>query len=103
MFKVILLPVDIGQTEAAKTAIAAASQLMQSDTKLVLLNVVDEVPAYIATQIPKSVSDQVNEDAKAALDKLVSGTNCQEPPRRLSATDIPRAQSSRSARKSEPT
>lgn len=73
MFKVILLPVDIGQTEAAKTAIAAASQLMQSDTKLVLLNVVDEVPAYIATQIPKSVSDQVNEDAKAALDKLVSG------------------------------
>lgn len=73
MFKVILLPVDISQKEAAKTAIAAASQLMRSgDTKLVLLNVVDEVPAYIATQIPKSVSDKVNEDAKAVLDELVS-------------------------------
>jgi len=76
MFKKVLVPVDVGQTEAAAAALSAARELCERDgTEVTLLNVIESVPAYVSSQIPEHIHQQVVTDANAALEKMVTDNN----------------------------
>lgn len=76
MFKVILIPIDVTQMEAAAMSLAAARELVdRHDTKTILLSVLHEIPAYVAAQIPRSVHEQALSNANASLTKLVEEHN----------------------------
>lgn len=76
MFKTVLVPVDVGQTEAAATALSAARELCEREgTQVTLLNVIESVPAYVSSQIPDHVHQQIIVDANAALKKMVEDNN----------------------------
>lgn len=76
MFKVILIPIDVTQMEAAATSLATARELVgRHDAKIILLNVLHEVPAYVAAQIPLGVHEQALSNAEASLTKLVEEHN----------------------------
>ncbi len=76
MFKVILVPIDVTQMEAAAISLAAVRELAgRHDTKIILLNVLHEIPTYVAAQIPRSVHEQAFSNAKSSLAKLVEENN----------------------------
>lgn len=76
MYKIVLAPVDIGQMEAAATALTAVRDFAEREgTEIILLNVIESVPAYVAGQIPAGIHEKVVADAKAALQKMAEDHN----------------------------
>lgn len=68
MFKTILVPVDISQLDAAIQALSLAKDVAKArGGKIVLLNVVEEVPNYIAAEIPAEVLANSIERAEIEL------------------------------------
>jgi len=75
MFEVILTPIDVNQIDATEASLAIARDLAERhNAKIVLLNVVYEMPVYVAAQLPRSVQEQALSDAKSTLTKM-SGDN----------------------------
>ncbi len=71
MFEVILTPIDVNQMDAAEASLAIARDLAERhNAKIVLLNVVYEMPVYVAAQLPRSVQEQALSDAKSTLTKM---------------------------------
>jgi nucleotide-binding universal stress UspA family protein len=68
MFKTILVPVDVSQLDAAISALSLAKDLAGArGGKIVLLNVVEEVPNYVAAEIPAEVLSGSVERAETEL------------------------------------
>ncbi|HSM42439.1 MAG TPA: universal stress protein [Afifellaceae bacterium] len=68
MFKTILVPVDISQLDAAIQALSLAKDVAKArGGKIVLLNVVEEVPNYIAAEIPAEILSNSIERAEIEL------------------------------------
>lgn len=56
MSKSILIPVDLSQKDAASAALSFARQTLQlEDSKLILLNVIEQIPTYVAAELPREV------------------------------------------------
>jgi nucleotide-binding universal stress UspA family protein len=71
MFETILVPIDVGQIEAGGIALELARDLAKiRGGKLVLLNVVERVPGYVAAQLPAGLYDKAKSDAAATLTDL---------------------------------
>lgn len=72
MAKVILVPVDVAQDDAAASALTVAKDLARDDgDRLVLLNVVD-LPAYVAGQIPEEAQKQFVASAEEMLTRIAA-------------------------------
>ena len=72
MFKLVLVPIDVGQMDAAAKALAMARKLTEKqDSKLILLNVVEELPSYIASQIPINIHTEAVSHARNTLTQMV--------------------------------
>lgn len=71
MYKSILLPIDLSEMERGKMIIDVAQKLATKDTKIRLLNVVIDIPAYVAAEVPKEVIKTATRTAKETLDALV--------------------------------
>ncbi|HMB48747.1 MAG TPA: universal stress protein [Afifellaceae bacterium] len=68
MFKTILVPVDISQLESAVHALSLAKDMAKArGGKIVLLNVIEEVPNYIAAEIPAAVFTNSAEHTETEL------------------------------------
>ncbi len=71
MFKKILVPVDLAHAEKSGALIDEAKRLADQDnSELTLLNVVPDIPAYVAAQIPSGVHQTVISDCQTQLDQL---------------------------------
>ena len=68
MFKTILLPVDVSQLDAAIAALSLAKDVAKArGGKIVLLNVIEEIPNYVAAEIPAEVFSSSAEKAQTEL------------------------------------
>ena len=73
MYKRILVPVDLADTELAKPAIEAAVALAKtSGGSLRLLNVLPMTPVMLAEYVPPDFDAQQRKSAEESLAKLVS-------------------------------
>lgn len=71
MFKKILVPVDLAHIEKSKSMISQAKVLGNvNDAQITLLNVVMEVPPYVAVELPADIREKSAIHAKEALGKL---------------------------------
>lgn len=71
--KTILVPIDIAQIEVADAALELAREMAEAHgARLVLLNVIEQVPGYVAAQLPKTFHDSALAEAKARLDDLAA-------------------------------
>lgn len=70
MFKVILIPIDIANTAAAAPVLALARQLSGQGGRLILLNVVEDLPGHIAPFIPGEVYKEAVPRAQGSLAQL---------------------------------
>ena len=56
MFKTILVPVDVSQLDGAIQALSLAKDIASTrGGKIVLLNIIEEIPNYIAAEIPSEI------------------------------------------------
>jgi len=69
MFNTILVPIDMAHVAEGKATIDIAAEHGASGAKIILLNVVEEIPGWAAAELPANLleesRDRVHEDLKA--------------------------------------
>ena len=106
MFKSILVPIDLADTDLAKPAIATAATLSQTWSGAVrLLNVLPMTPVMLAEYVPADFDTQQRQTSEEALAIVARESGIEAisafPPRCDRAASITR--SSRKRRRSRPT
>lgn len=69
MHKSILIPVDLANVTVVNSLVDYASVLGSSDSKIILLNVVEEIPNWAAAGLPRDILDK---SVQSSLEKLKS-------------------------------
>ncbi|MEM8878307.1 MAG: universal stress protein [Pseudomonadota bacterium] len=72
MFKSILVPIDLADPERGKASIAVARSVAGSDAKIRLVSILEDVPSFVAAEIPKGVSQTIRETAEADLKAIAT-------------------------------
>ncbi|MGI9437956.1 MAG: universal stress protein [Geminicoccaceae bacterium] len=72
MFKIVLVPIDISQTGMAAATLSIARELAgPEDGRLILLNVIEALPAYVMGQIPGGIPEEAASRAQSRLTQMV--------------------------------
>jgi len=72
MHKTILVPVDPADTDRAAPMLAAARQIGGEDTRIVLMSVVQDIPTYVATELPGGVTDKAKQRTQETLREIAA-------------------------------
>jgi nucleotide-binding universal stress UspA family protein len=67
MYKKIIVAVDIAQVEKAERVLTKAADLRGRDGTIVLVNVVEELPAYVVSDLSVDMTVQARKDAEDQL------------------------------------
>ena len=70
MPKTIIVPVALAQIEKAQTMLDVARQLGGKDGEIVLVTVIEEVPGYIAAELPAGLLENAADEARGELRTL---------------------------------
>ena len=71
MNKKILVPIDIGETNAGAAALDMAKSVSRDQQgELILLNVLEPLPGYVTAQLPQEVLDTSRADAERRLEAI---------------------------------
>lgn len=71
MYKSILLPIDLSEMERGRVMIDLAQKLAGKDTRIRLLNVTVDIPAFVAAQVPNEVIKTAMSTARETLEGLI--------------------------------
>ncbi len=73
MFKKILVPIDVSQSDSGAAGLKAAAELAgKTGANLILLSVTGDVPNLVANQLPANYADLARSSAGEELVKLAS-------------------------------
>ena len=73
MFKKILVPIDVSQSDSGAASLNAAADLgSTTGAELVLLNVVSPVPNLVASQLPSNYIEAAQESASKVMEEMAS-------------------------------
>ncbi len=67
MFKTILVPIDMAHVAEGKANIEIAAQHADAGAKIILLNVVEDIPNWAAAELPTNLQENSLKKAKAEL------------------------------------
>ena len=70
MYKKILVPVDLSAPEKADKALKKAEALLDQGGQIALLNVVEDLPGYLAIDLPVDLIENAINDARTKLTDL---------------------------------
>lgn len=73
MYKNIIIPVDLGHTERLQSMLDVARLLGGTDAKVTLINVVENLPAFVAAELPSDITARTVEDARSRLEETLAG------------------------------
>ena len=71
MYKKIIVPIEIGALDRGERAFRKASTLLDTGGEIILLNVVEEVPTYVAIDLPSELLQNAVDDAQEKLGRLI--------------------------------
>ena len=74
MYKTILVPIDIAHLAEGKLTIDLAVQHASEDTRIVLLNVVEEIPGWAAVSIPAEIIQKSSTDSQNELKAVANAS-----------------------------
>ena len=75
MYKTILVPIDMAQVEKGKAMIDIAVAQRGEDAQVILLSVVEVVPAWVASQLPCGVLDESRQSTLEELKAIADAAN----------------------------
>lgn len=67
MYRTIIVPIDLSQEDKGRNIVNLAVKLGGSDARIILVNVLEELPGYIAVELPAGLMEQSRDDAQAKL------------------------------------
>lgn len=67
MFKTILVPIDTGHADESNNIINIAAANGTEDARIILLNVVEDIPNWVAVELPAGFQKKASQ---AALDEM---------------------------------
>lgn len=70
MYKTIIVPIDLADAEKGKPMIETAKKLCQKDGKIVLINVVEDIPSYVVVELPTGTLEKTRKDAHDTLSAM---------------------------------
>ena len=70
MYNKIVVAVDISHGELGQMLLDKAAQLLDDGGEVRLLHVLDEVPSYIAAELPQDLSARRNAEARVELNAM---------------------------------
>ncbi|PWE26869.1 universal stress protein [Pararhodobacter marinus] len=73
MYKHIIVAVDLSHGDAGKALIQKAVQLLDEGGTIRLLHVLEDVPSYIAAELPRDLNDRRKAEVKVELNLLAEG------------------------------
>lgn len=71
MYKTIIVPIDLAHAERGKDMIGLAGKLADKGARTLLVNVVEDVPTYVAAELPSGLIEKSKKDAHRKLEKMV--------------------------------
>lgn len=72
MYKSILLPIDLSEIERGRAMIDLAQRLADKDTRIRLVNVVVDIPAFVAAEVPSEIIKTTMTTARQTLQGLIT-------------------------------
>ena len=75
MYKTLIVPVDVSNADKAGAMLDAARRLGGDGSKIVLLNIQEEIPNYIAVQMPGEFEERAKANAIEELEKIAQSTD----------------------------
>lgn len=75
MYRKIVVPVDMGQIDKGEKILAKAMALLDEGGEIVLLNVTEDVPGYLAIDLPADLIEGAVKQAKDGLAALQAKLN----------------------------
>jgi len=72
MYNTIIVPIDLSHEERAAHMIDAAKLLGGSSAKIYVLNVFDDVPGYVAAELPADIIENSKSASMQRLDAIVA-------------------------------
>lgn len=77
MYKKIIVPVEIGGIEKGEKIFRKAAKLLDNGGEIILLNVVEDIPTYVAIELPGNVVEDAMKEGRDRLNELVAKTGIQ--------------------------
>ena len=74
MHKSILIAVDLGNVARIDSLIDHASRYDNSDSKIILLNVVEDIPSWAAVELPRGAREKSTQSALQKLEALAASS-----------------------------
>ena len=74
MYKSILIPVDLANVTKVNSLIDHAS-VHSSNSKIILLNVVEDIPSWAAVELPRGILDKSVQSSLEKLEALVASAS----------------------------
>ena len=75
MFKTILVPIDIAHVAAGKANVDLAAQHADAGAKIILLNVVEDIPGWAAAELPANLQETSLTRAKSELAAIAKASD----------------------------
>ena len=79
MFNSIIVPIDLSVAEIGKSLIGVARNLGNKDAKIKLVYIVEDVPAFINSELPSGLLDQKCAEAKDELKAIARASGLRAP------------------------
>lgn len=70
MYKTILVPIDLAHPEKAEPMIEVAKKVADKDAEIILVNLVEEIPRFVAAQLPDGSRENEREESQTALQEI---------------------------------
>ncbi len=67
MYKTILVPIDLAHPEKGKPMIGIALNIADENARIILVNVMEEIPGYAAIELPSSLFVDAQKHAEEKL------------------------------------
>src|SRR5690606_22268174 len=68
----IIVPIDLAQEEKGRHIVDLAIKLGGGDARIILTHVLEDLPGYIAVELPAGLIEQSREDALARLEAIAA-------------------------------
>ena len=75
MYSRIIVAVDLSDSAQSNALLNKATQLLDPGGEIRLLHVLEEVPSYIAAELPRDLSDRRHAEARMELKTLAGGVD----------------------------
>ncbi|MEM6987306.1 MAG: universal stress protein [Pseudomonadota bacterium] len=75
MYRSILIPIDLANATNVDPLVNHASEYASSDAKIVLLNVVEDIPSWAQIELPRGTLDKSVQSAVESLNALAASVS----------------------------